>query len=1212
MSIKVKISGKAKSKSRVFIIILIAGAIAAAVSAWPSTVTEITSSRFLPHGFCYMWNKQLLTLHVVSDSIIFVSYLSISCTIAWLLHREKQDLPFTWIFVAFGSFIVACGLTHAMDVVVLWIPLYWLSGDIKFITAIASVITAIALLHLVPKVGQVLKQPAISRMNELRFLGAAETSLDCLYLADAMRDANGDIEDFVFTYVNGNAVRLVTVPMEELIGGRMCDLFPLNLKIGLFEKYKHVVRTGESLVGEFSIQEENIRTAWLRIQAAKLGDGVAITASDITGRKEQEEAIRKSEALLERTERLTETGGWEVDLVTHKVSWSAQLYRIHGVAPDYRPTLDAVIEFYIPEDRPRIRAVIETASAGGGAWDMECTIVRADERQVQVRSVGMTEFENGTPIRLTGALKDITQRVTERLALKAVKDRLTFATDSGGIGIWDWDIVNDRLIWDHWIFRLYGMAPRDEDVVYEVWRQHVHPDDLSAAEQHLHEAIEDIRPFNTEFRVVWDDGSVHHMRGTGHVTRDQAGRAMRIVGTNWDVTAQKQAELELAKQTQTIREQLEEAGRLRAEAEHATRAKSDFLANVSHEIRTPMNGVIGMTGLLLDTGLTAEQRRFAETVRSSGEALLVLINDVLDFSKIEAEKLDLETVDFDLLQLVDQLGEAFAVQATGKGLELVCYLDPEVPLWLQGDPGRLRQIAINVLGNALKFTASGAIVLRVSIEDADKSDCLVRFSVRDTGIGIPPGKVAAVFEKFSQVDASTTNRFGGTGLGLAISRRLAEKMGGAIGVESVEGQGSEFWFTVHLGVCQDRPRALQPAPWAADLAAARVLIVDDNQANRHMLHSQLRSWGLRPEESASATDARQAVFAALGQGDPFRIALIDMQMPGMDGEALGRWLVSDQRWDGNRVIMLTSIAARYGAQRCREAGLIRWVDKPIRRGELLAALQNPAAALATEHSDQGAQKATRHFDAATRILVAEDNLTNQVVTLGILKKLGVRADVVANGVEVLTSLQTLPYDLVLMDMRMPVMDGIEATLRIRDQNSAVLNRAVPIVATTANVQQADRQRCLDAGMNGFVSKPISPEDLSAALQTWLPARLQAPANQPLIFDRAVFLDRMMQDEEMASAILDLFLDDLPKQMSALYRQLAAGDTLASGLTAHSIKEAAANVGAERLRQRAQTTEDAAKRGNLEALRQAMPDLNACCEEFRAAIGKSAITVNRNK
>jgi diguanylate cyclase (GGDEF)-like protein/PAS domain S-box-containing protein len=530
-----------------WIIVPIAAAIAAVVSALPSTITQITSFSFLPHGFCYMWNKQLLTLHVVSDSLIFLSYLAISCAIAWLLRRERQHLPFAWIFVAFGAFIVACGLTHAMDVVALWIPLYWLAGDIKLITAIASVITAVALPLLVPKVGQVLRQAATSRLNELRFLGAAESSLDCLYLADAARDANGEIEDFVFTYVNGNAARLVTPPIEELIGGRMCELFPVNRKIGIFDKYKHVVLTGEPFIGEFAIQEENIRTAWLRVQAAKLGDGVAITASDITERKRKDEVIRKSAALLERTGRLTDTGGWEVDLITSEVFWSAELYRIHGVAPDYRPTLAEGIEFYVPEDRDRIRAAVEKATACGDGFDMECTILRRDGTQVPVRVVGTAEFQNGKPVRLNGALKDISQQVAERVALTAAKDRLSLAADSGGIGIWDWEIAPDHLSWDHWMYRLYGMEPRDNTEAYELWRQRVHPEDIESIERHIRDAMAGVEALNCEFRIVWDDGSVHHIRATGLVTHNEAGQPVRMVGTNADVTARKEGELELAK-----------------------------------------------------------------------------------------------------------------------------------------------------------------------------------------------------------------------------------------------------------------------------------------------------------------------------------------------------------------------------------------------------------------------------------------------------------------------------------------------------------------------------------------------------------------------------------------------------------------------------------------------------------------------------------------
>ncbi|AXC11399.1 diguanylate cyclase/phosphodiesterase (GGDEF & EAL domains) with PAS/PAC sensor(s) [Acidisarcina polymorpha] len=396
---------------------------------------------------------------------------------------------------------------------------------------------------------------AEARSSELRLLGAAESSMDCLYFCEAVRGASGEIEDFVFTYVNSNAVNLVAFSREELIGARMCELFPMNLKLGLFEKYRRIVLTGETFVGEFMIEEETIKTAWLRIQAVKLADGVAITASDITERKRHEEATRKSKALLERTEQLTDTGGWELDLVTGELFWSAEVYRILGVAPDHRPVLEEGIQFYVPEDRIRVRAAIETAIAGGDGWDMECTVVTTNGEQVPVRVVGEAEFDNGKPIRLTGAFKDITQRVAERLALQTVKDRLALATDSGGIGIWDWDISNDKLTWDPWMYRLYGMDPRDEDVVYEVWRQHVHPDDLSGAERQLQEAMDGVRAFNTEFRVVWDDESVHHIHGTGHVTRDEAGRPVRMVGTNWDVTAQKQLEAEGRQAERSLREQ---------------------------------------------------------------------------------------------------------------------------------------------------------------------------------------------------------------------------------------------------------------------------------------------------------------------------------------------------------------------------------------------------------------------------------------------------------------------------------------------------------------------------------------------------------------------------------------------------------------------------------------------------------------------------------
>jgi len=501
----------------------------------------MASLGFLPHGFCYRWNKQLLTLHVVSDSLIFLSYVAIAYTLASLLHKERRRLPLGWVVFAFGTFILACGFTHAMDVLGLWVPLYWLSGDIKFITALASVTTAISLPLLIPRARRILKRSASSRLNELRFIAAAESSMDCLYLADAARDDKGEIQDFVFTYLNGNAVRLVTLSLEEMIGRGMCELFPLNRKIGLFDRYKDVVRTGECFAGEFAIDEPNIKTSWLRIQATRLGDGVAISASDITARKTQEDTLRKSEAVLARTERLTNTGGWEVDLVTMEVFWSAEVHRIHGVAPGYRPTLEAGIAFYIPEDRPRIKAAVEIAMNGGDGWDLECTVLRPDGKQVPIRTVGGVTFENGKPIRLEGAFKDITQQVAERLALATAKDRLSLAADSGGIGIWDWNISNDELCWDHWMYRLYGMEPREDAQSYDNWTRHLHPEDRESTEQLLQDGLNGVRPYNTVFRIQWDDGSVHYIQATAVVTHDKAGRPARMIGTNSDVTAQRKA-----------------------------------------------------------------------------------------------------------------------------------------------------------------------------------------------------------------------------------------------------------------------------------------------------------------------------------------------------------------------------------------------------------------------------------------------------------------------------------------------------------------------------------------------------------------------------------------------------------------------------------------------------------------------------------------------
>ncbi|HMK65647.1 MAG TPA: response regulator, partial [Thermodesulfobacteriota bacterium] len=611
------------------------------------------------------------------------------------------------------------------------------------------------------------------------------------------------------------------------------------------------------------------------------------------------------------------------------------------------------------------------------------------------------------------------------------------------------------------------------------------------------------QPFqNLQFRVKTKSGKTIWINRDGIPVFNSKGNLSGYRGSDTDITENKRAEEELREINQQLEEAIARANLMTLQAELASQSKSEFLANMSHEIRTPMNGVIGMVGLLLDTKLSDEQRRYAEIVQASGELLLSLINDILDYSKIEAHKLDLEILDFDLSSLLDDFAAAMALRAHEKGLELLCYADLEVPMQLYGDPGRLRQILINLAGNAIKFTLNGEVVIHISLapdketdKPADEKDeVILRFSVLDTGIGIPKNKIGLLFQKFSQVDASTTRQYGGTGLGLAISKRLAEMMGGEIGVESRDGQGSEFWFTAKFGK-RSESAALEKNSPPTNLSGVRVLIVDDNSVNREILMTRLTSWEMRPSEKSSGFQAVQALNQAIIERDPFQVAVIDMQMPGMDGESLGKAIRAEKGLAYLKMIMLTSLGMRGDARHFKEIGFDGYLTKPVRHQELKAllalvlsspesAIQQIDRSIATRYTVHEVKD--RFSDSKARILLAEDNIINQKVALGILKKMGLSAEAVANGLEAVKALETIPYDLVLMDVQMPEMDGLEATRQIRNARTNVMNHAIPIIAMTAHAMKGDRERCIESGMNDYVSKPIVRQALADALEKWLP------------------------------------------------------------------------------------------------------------------------------
>jgi two-component system, sensor histidine kinase and response regulator len=837
------------------------------------------------------------------------------------------------------------------------------------------------------------------------------------------------------------------------------------------EEIREAVAAGRDFRVTLRNRRKDESRYWIRIEGqpirAETGKLVAylVVGSDVTRQVEREIALRRNENVFNEAQRIAHIGSWEYDPATGVCQWSAETFRIYGLPPS-KDALDVPngLLAYVEAHRPLLEAAFTQCVKMGVPFDVEAQLVQPGGRAIWVRSIGHAETEDGRVVRVTGVIQDIDDRKRATLEITRLAERMTLAAKFAGIGIWELNHDTGELIWDDAMLALHGMHRDAFTGDFSIWGLVMLPEDR-AAEAQMRDAVTEGRgEFEVEYRIRTPGDEIRYIRNCGRIVRETGGRTLRSYGVNYDITRERmnmiallESDESLRKANASLHQTIEQTRQLANAAEAANRSKSAFLATISHEIRTPLNGVIGMTNILANTPLNDEQRDYLHTLKLSAESLLTLINDTLDYSKIEAGRVELERQPFDLATCVRESLDLIEPHARQKNLSLSLLLAADLPRTIEGDASRLRQILVNLLGNAVKFTERGGILLEARVESTSGDDVTLVFGITDTGIGIPKDKQARLFEHFFQVDASITRSHGGTGLGLAISRRLVELMGGGIHVESELGRGSTFSVSINATIVIED--ALLHYETCLSRLRERRLAVVAEPADAAPLADYARRAGMR---CVIVPDA-SALFERLKAGESFDMVVGDTRIRGLDGVGLARELQA-RGLPALPLLTVRRIGTLDGASAARYYQLLASllpVAQPKPRPVLSATSRNFAA------------------DAPLSILMAEDNHVNQRVAQLTLRRLGYEIETVSDGAEALGALQRRNFDVVLMDVQMPGMDGLEATRRIRGL-SAYETRPW-IIALTAGAFEEDRLNAFRAGMNDFLSKPLRIDQLQEAL-----------------------------------------------------------------------------------------------------------------------------------